>query len=213
MRIFFRLMLLLSIAALFCYCSGSKPKKSVENLKSAFNQESVTAEKYSRFAQKALQEGFDTISQLFIAAAKSEIIHASNYVKVIQKYGGNVGAAEIASFEVKTTAENLQSAINGETFKVLTMYSGFIRDAENEKAPDAAKSFTWASDSEKKHLKYFRQAMATIVNGNETNLPYTWLICPTCGNTYNTTDVKEMCDFCLNKQENFVGYQAKAEGE
>jgi rubrerythrin len=134
-------------------------------------------------------------------------------VKVIEKYGESVGNAEIGSFEVKTTAENLQTAINGENYQVQTMYPKFIRDAEFEKSPDAAKSFTWAQDSEKKHLRYLRLSIATIVKGNEANLPYNWLICPTCGNLYCEADVKDKCDFCLNKYANFVGYQPKPEGE
>jgi rubrerythrin len=213
MIIFYRFILLFSLVMVSAYCTTPKSKKSVEDLKTAFNQESISAEKYGRFAQKAAEEGFDTISQLFLAAEKSELIHASTFVKVIEKYGESVGNAEIGSFEVKSTAENLQTAINGGNYQVQTMYPKFIRDAEFEKVPDAAKSFTWAQDSEKKHLKYFRLSTAAIVKENETNLPYSWLVCPTCGNIYSAADVKDKCDFCLNKYENFVGYQPKPEGE
>lgn len=213
MKTIFQFILFIIIAEIFAQCSASKPKKSDEDLKTAFNNESTAAEKYTKFSQAAMAEGFDTIAKLFDAASKSESIHAVNHWKVLEKYGANVGMAEIGSYEVKTTTENLQAAIISETYEIQTMYPGFIRNAENEKAPEAAKSFTWALDAEKKHLNYYRQASATILKGNETGLAFTWYVCPICGNTYNTTDVKERCDFCLTKQENFIGYTEKPEGE
>ncbi|MCX6236560.1 MAG: rubrerythrin family protein [Bacteroidia bacterium] len=136
MRTIFSFILLLIIAGIFTNCGTSKPKKSIENLRTAFNNESTASEKYAKFAQAAMAERFDTISQLFDAASKSESIHAFNHGKVLEKYGERIGTAEIGSYEVKTTAENLQAAINSETYEMQTMYPGFIRIAENEKAPE-----------------------------------------------------------------------------
>jgi rubrerythrin len=205
MKTIFRFILLIIIAGVFSYCGTPKPKKSFEDLKTAFNNESTASEKYAKFAQTATSEGYDTIAKLFDAASKSESIHAFNLGKVLEKYGQPIGTAEIGSYEVKTTPENLQTAINGETYEMQTMYPGFIRIAENEKAPDAAKSFTWAWNVEKKHLNYYQQAAAAILKGNETGVSYTWYVCPICGNTFNTNDVKEVCDICLTKQVNFIG--------
>jgi rubrerythrin len=211
MRTIFSVIPLIIIAGIFTYCGTPKPKKSFENLKTAFNNESTTSDKYAKFAQIATKEGHDTIAKLFNAVSKSESIHAFNHSKVLEKYGQHIGSAEIGSYEVKTTAENLQTAINGETYDMQTMYPGFIRIAENEKAPEAAKSFTWAWDAEKKHLNYYRLAAAAILKGNETGLSFTWYVCPVCGNIYNPTDVKESCDFCLTKQANFIGYTDRPE--
>jgi rubrerythrin len=206
MKTIIRFTLLITFAIIFTHCSTSKPKKSIENLKTAFNSESTASSKYSKFAQVALTEGFDTIAKLFDAVSKSENIHAFNHGKALEKLGVNAGIAEIGSFEVKTTIENLQTAINGETYEMNTMYTGFIRTAEEEKAPVAGKSFTWAIEAEKKHLNYFRQAAAAVALGNESGLPVDWLVCPTCGNTIRFTDVKDLCDFCLTKKENFIGF-------
>ena len=211
MRTIFRFILLIVIFGVFAHCNTSKSKKSIENLKTAFNNESTASEKYAKFAQTAMKEGFDTIAKLFDAASKSESIHAFNHGKVLEKYGANVGNAEIGSYEVKTTTENLQAAINGETYEMQTMYPLFIRDAEKEKAAEAAKSFTWAWDAEKKHLNYYRFAAASIIKGNETSVSFNWFVCPVCGNTYNLTDLKENCDFCLTKRENFIGYAEYSE--
>ena len=206
MKTIIRSILAITIVVAFTQCNSSKPKKSVEDLKTAFNNESTAAEKYAKFAQTATSEGFDTIAKLFDAASKSESIHAFNHGKGLEKLGQSIGNPEIGSYEVKTTAENLQAAINGETYEMQTMYPGFIRGAENEKAPVAAKSFTWAWDAEKKHLNYYRQAADAIVRGNETGLSFSWYICPICGNTFNDIDIKAKCDFCLTLKENFIGY-------
>ena len=203
--------LLIIIAGTFWQCGNSQPKKSIEDLRTALNTESTTAEKYARFSQKAMEEGFDTIAKLFEAVSKSESIHAVNHGKVLEKLEKKVTIAVTGTFEVKTTAENLETAINGETYDLQTMYPGFIRNSENEKAPDAAKSYTWAREAEKKHLYYYQQASAAILKGNESGLSFTWYVCPTCGNTYNPTDLKSSCDFCLTKQENFIGYTEKPE--
>ena len=213
MKTIIRFIPLIFVAVAFVQCNASKPKKSIEDLKTAYNNESTASEKYAKFAQTATSEGFDTIAKLFDAASKSESIHAVNHRKVLEKYGGNVGDAEIAGFEVKTTSENLQAAINSETYQMQTIYPEFIRDAEHEKAPEAAKSFTWAWDAEKKHLSYYRQAAASILKGNETGLSFTWYVCPICGNTYNSTDLKANCDFCLTKQQNFIGYTENPDGK
>jgi len=211
MKTIFHFILLIVIALVFGQCSNSKPKKSIEDLKTALNDESTDAAKYAKFAQVAVEEGFDTIAGLFEATSKSEKIHALNHKKALEKLGENVEVASIGSYEVKTTAENIQASITGETYELQTMYPGFLRNAEKEQAPQAAKSFTWAWDAEKKHLGYYRQAALAIQKGNETGLSFTWYVCPVCGNMYNSKDIKEICDFCLNKQENFIGYTEKPE--
>jgi rubrerythrin len=211
MKTIFRFLLLVVVAGVFAHCNTSKPKKAVENLKAAFNNEATASAKYAKYAQAATSEGFDTIAKLFDAVSKSESIHALNYGKVLEKYGTSAGNPEIGSYEVKSTAENLQTAITSETSEIQKMYPGFIRNAENEKAPEAAKSFTWAWDAEKKHLNYYKLAASAIVKGNEAGLSCVWYVCPTCGNTYNPTDVKANCDFCLTKQENFIGYTEEGE--
>ena len=206
MNVFFRWITFVVLAGFFLQCNSLKPVKTIENLRIAFNNESTASVKYSKFAQIALSEGFDTISRLFDATSESANIQANNHRKVLEKFGGNPGLAEISGFDVKTTADNLQAAINSEAYQMQTMYPNFIRDAENEKAPEAGKSFTWAWDTGKKHINYYRKALATVSKGNESGLPNLWFVCPVCGNTYNQKDLKPVCDFCLAKQESFIGY-------
>jgi rubrerythrin len=187
-------------------CHNSKSKKAVDDLAAAINSEYTSSEKYAKFAQTAVAEGFDTLARLFEATSKSESIHAINHSKILAEFTGNPGTVLIGSYEIKTTAENLQNAINGETFDMQKMYPGFIRDAEKELAAPAAKTFTLALLSEIKHLDYYRQASTALANGNENGLSFDWYICPVCGNIYNPTDLKDICDLCLTKKDQFIGY-------
>ena len=146
-----------------------------------------------------------TLSRLFDAVAESKNIEANNHRKVLEKYGTTAGLAEIGTFEVKTTPENIKVTINNLAYEVQTLYPGFIRTAEEEKAPDGGRSFTWVREAGKKHLGYFRKAAQSISAGNESCIPATWLICPLCGYTYTPETVKPVCEFCLTKQERFIG--------
>lgn len=193
------------VAALMMSCSKT-PVKTIENLKTAYNGESTASAKYAQFAAKAAEEGFDTIAKMFLATSKAEAIHAENHKKVLEKLGQKIDAPTLDQFEVKTTAENLADAINGESYEVETMYPGFIAVADSEKCEDARKSFTWAIDTEKKHQEFYKKALQTITAGNETGLALVWLVCPVCGNTYDEATVKPECDFCMTKQEKFFKF-------
>lgn len=206
MTLISRLVFTLTVFIALVQCNNLKPIKSLEDLRAAYNNESTVAEKYEKYALAAKNEGFDTIAQLFIAVAKSERIHAINHSKVIEKFGLESGIGVIGSFDVKSTSENLKEAIKSESFDMQTVYQGYIREAEREKAPEIARSFTWARNSEKKHLLYFSRASSIISKGNETNLPFVWYICSGCGNMYTIADVKDKCEFCLTRQEDFIGY-------
>ena len=203
--------LILTITLFFPGCNTYRPKKSKEDLRIAFNLESTNTEKYSKYAQAATREGLDTIAQLFEAFSKSESIHAANHGKVLEKFGGDTANPEIGAFEVKSTTENLKAAIKGATFDMQTIYPVYIRDAEQEKIPEIARSFIWAWNGEKKQFVYLSRAQAALNKMSQVNLPYIWLVCPTCGNTFSISDVKAVCDFCLTKQDNFIGYRKTAD--
>ena len=136
----------------------TKPVKTIENLKAAYNGESTASAKYAAFAEKAKAEGFDTVAVMFLATSKAEAIHAANHLKVLEKLGDKIEGPQIGTFDVMSTTENLADAIKGETYEIETMYPGFISAAETEKVSDAVKSFTWANDTEKKHQAFYKKS-------------------------------------------------------
>ena len=181
----------------------TKPAKSIEGLKAAYNGESTASAKYAKFAEAAKKEGLNNIAKMFLSTSRAEAIHAANHKKVLTKLGETVGAPEIGKFEVKTTAENLADASKGETYEITIMYPGFIKSAEAEKQKGAIKSFTWAMDTEKKHNDFYQKALGALKAGTEKTFPGEWYVCPVCGNTYDGATLSQGCDFCMTPKEKY----------
>lgn len=196
---------IIALVSLFAFssCTQTKPVKTVENLKAGIKGETTASAKYAAFAQKAREEGNDTIAKLFDAASKAEAIHAANHSKVLEGLGEKMDEFT-PEFEVKTTVENLQSAIDGESYEVSTMYPQFIADAEAEKVDKALQSFYWASDTEKKHQEFYTKAIEALNAKTENILPFEYLICPVCGNTYDKANTDDQCAFCQTGKDKFI---------
>jgi len=92
--------------------------KTDENLKAAFAGESQANRLYLAFAQKAEEEGFTQAAKLFKAAAEAETIHALNHVRI--------------TGQVKSTIDNLGTAVSGETFEFKKMYPEYLAIAKQE---------------------------------------------------------------------------------
>jgi rubrerythrin len=187
----------------FTGCKQSNPVKTIENLKAGIKGETTASAKYAAFALKAKEENFNAIAKLFEAASKAESIHAANHKKVLDELGVKMDEFK-PEFEVKTTAENLQTAIDGESYEATTMYPQFLADAKAEKVHKATKSFTWAFDTEKKHLQFYMKALEALKEKIESTLPIEYAVCPICGNTYDKSAMDKKCAFCQTSKEKFI---------
>src|SRR5512137_501757 len=150
--------------------------KAEQDLKEAFAGESQANRKYLAFAKQAEKEGFTQVAKLFRAAAEAETIHAHNHLRAL---GG-----------IRSTRDNLQEAISGETHEFMNMYPQMIADAELEGADQARRSFTFANAVEKVHAGLYQKALDTLGAATET---YDYYICPVCGHTVE----KEAPDSCV----------------
>jgi rubrerythrin len=200
-----RTILLFAFAGLIALsgCTKVKPVKTIENLKAGIIGETTASAKYAAFAQKAREEGNDTIAKLFDAASKAESIHAANHTKVLESLGEKMDAFT-PEFEVKTTSENLQAGMEGENYEINTMYPQFLADATAEKVDKAVKSFTWAMDTEKKHHEFYVKALAALNANEEYTLAFEYAVCPICGNTYEKATMDEKCAFCQTGMDKFI---------
>jgi rubrerythrin len=143
---------------------------------------------------------------MFMATSKAESIHAANHKKVLEKLGAKIEGPEIGKFEVLTTKENIADALKGETGEIESMYPGFIETANKEKATDAVKSFSWAIDTEKKHQAFYQKALDALNAGGEKSLSANWFVCPVCGNTFESGNVSNACDFCMTPKDKFISF-------
>ncbi len=203
-----RNILILALVSLmvFSACNQAKPVKTIKNLKAGIIGETTASAKYAAFALKAKAEGKISIANLFEAASKAEGIHAANHKKVLDGLGEKMEDFK-PEFEVKTTAENLQAAITGESYEVATMYPQFLADANSENVEKATKSFKWALDTEKKHKDFYSKALEALNSNAENTLPLGYSVCPVCGNTYDIANADAHCAFCQTAQDKFFVFK------
>ncbi|NCO83195.1 MAG: rubrerythrin [Nitrospirae bacterium CG_4_10_14_3_um_filter_44_29] len=154
------------------------------NLKEAFAGESQANRKYLAFAKKAEDEGFKQIARLFRAAAEAETVHAHNHLREL---GG-----------IKSTKENLEEAVNGESYEFQKMYPQMIKDAGVEGIKGALRSFNFANEVEKIHAELYRKALENI--GKNPAVDY--YVCQVCGNTVEGEPPDE-CPICGAKKKMF----------
>jgi len=166
-----------------------KMSKSVDNLQTAFAGESMANRRYLAFAKKADQAGFPQIARLFRAAAAAETVHATNHLRAMDG--------------IKETAENLQVAIAGENYEVVSMYPTMLTEAQTEGDKRAAQSFNYAWQTEKIHEALYREAADTLGTGKD--LPESeYYICPVCGHTHRgKLEQGGRCPICNTPFEKF----------
>ena len=163
---------------------------TLKNLQSAYNGESNANVMYLAFAQKADQEGYKQVGSLFRAAAKAEEIHRDNHAKVIKAMGG-VPENNITTPEVKTTAENLATAIKGESYERDTMYPNFISQAKAENNPAALQTLNYAMMAEAQHAKFYTEAKGNLTAWQAQTSPF--YVCNTSGETFITEQETSAC--------------------
>jgi len=174
--------------------------KSLANLEAAYQGESNAHARYLAFAEKADEEGYGQVASLFRAAARAEQIHAANHAEVIKQLGGEA-AAKIEAPDVKSTAENLQAAIKGESYERDTMYPEFIATARQERARDAIRSFNYAQTAEAEHAKLYQQALDNLEAMRGAGRDY--YVCTVCGMTTTNLDFAK-CASCFSPKEKYV---------
>ncbi len=159
--------------------------KTENNLNEAFAGESQANRRYLAYAERAEDEFLHGVAKLFRAVAAAETIHAHKHLRTA---GG-----------VKTTKENLQDAIAGESHEFKTMYPKMIVEAQEEGQKSAEISFNHANEVEKIHAKLYAEALA-----DPENFPVKdYYLCKICG--YTVADaIPDQCPVCgANKKAFF----------
>jgi len=161
---------------------------TMDNVKEAFAGESQANRKYLAFAKQAEADGFPQIARLFRAAAEAETVHAHAHLRVM---GG-----------VKSTAVNLQTAIDGEAAEFTQMYPKFVIEAEAEGNKAALLAFKHAMAVEKIHHNLYSAALKALQGGKD--LPATPMyVCPVCGYTV-AGGAPDKCPICGAPQKAFM---------
>ncbi|BHH86182.1 rubrerythrin family protein [Desulforhopalus sp. 52FAK] len=160
---------------------------TTDNLKEAFAGESQANQKYKAFAKRAEKDGFANIAKLFRTTAEAERIHAEGHLKALEM--------------IASTAENLQSAIDGETFEFEEMYPPML-DKAQEDGHKAKTMFKFAVDAEEVHAIIYKKALEAVKNGVDMDVS-DFQLCPVCG-YIEVGSIPEKCPVCGAKGKVFV---------
>jgi len=159
-----------------------------EDLKEAFAGESQANQKYRAFAKKAEAEGFKNVAKLFKTTAEAERIHAEGHLKALDMIG--------------STADNLKSAIEGETYEFTKMYPPMYDNAvkENHKAKTM---FKFALEAEKLHANLYSKALEAVKSGKDIETDKI-LLCQFCGYIAFGDDIPDKCPICGADKSKFI---------
>jgi len=131
-----------------------KGSKTEKNLKDAFAGESQANRRYLYFAQKADIEGYNDVAAVFRSTAEGETGHAHGHLEFLEAIGDPVTDKPIGP-----TADNLKSAIAGETHEYTDMYPGMAKAARSEGFDEIADWFETLAKAERSHAGRFQKAL------------------------------------------------------
>ena len=165
-------------------------KMSEQNLKDAFAGESQAHMKYLAFADKAEKDNFPNVARLFRANSFAEQIHATNHLRTLSGIG--------------KTEENLEEAIEGETFEVEEMYPAYISVAQEQQEKSAETMTKWALAAEKVHAGLYQKAKEAVEKGQDLGSEPIQ-VCQVCGFTVEG-DAPDVCPVCNSPKEKFTSF-------
>ena len=183
-------------------CCGTEMEMITENLTlvnllKAFAGESQARNKYEYFAKVAQKEGYRDIAEHFQRAANNEKVHAKLELALHNRM---VSDSENSFGDTK---ENLQCAIDGESYENITMYPDFAQIAKDEGHKEAARLFSGIGKIEVEHENMFKmllerlEADAEFVSDDEEE---EW-ICEVCGHVHRGKKALKACPVCKHPQE------------
>ncbi|MEM2970237.1 MAG: rubrerythrin family protein [Candidatus Bathyarchaeia archaeon] len=162
-------------------------KMTEDNLKIAFAGESQAHMRYLIFARKAEEEGYLNVARLFRAIAYAEQVHATNHYDVLGMIRGS--------------SDNLQVAIDGETYEVNEMYPAYNAVAKLQEEKGAQRTTDWALQAENVHAGMYQKAKQAVARGEDIKLD-TIYICDICGYTVEG-EAPSRCPVCGASKDKF----------
>lgn len=173
-----------------------KGTRTEHNLLAAFAGESQARSRYTLFAQKAIEEGYRQIAEIFMITAEQELQHAKQFFSRLE--GGMVEIkGGYPAGVVADTMTNLREAAAGEREEWSSLYSDFAETARAEGFNDVAVMFKNVASVEVEHEKRYLELLARLESGTEfaDTEAVDWQ-CRRCGWVHNSTAAPNRCPVC-----------------
>lgn len=165
--------------------------KTLENLKTAFAGEAQALTKYYAYAEKAADEGYQEISEVFKNTAKNETAHAHLWLSLIA--GG-----------IPSTDKALQNAAGGEHYEWSEMYKEYAETARNEGFNNIAALFDMVASVENSHEQRYLAMREQLISGKVfTEDGETLWLCRNCGYIHHGKNPPKICPVCKKPQGYF----------
>lgn len=173
-----------------------KGTRTEHNLLASFAGESQARSRYTLFAQKALEEGYQQIAAIFLETAEQELSHAKLFFSRLEGGSVEITAAYPAGV-VADTKTNLAEAAAGEREEWSDLYENFAGVAREEGFPEIAALFTLVAKVEVEHEKRYMRVLERLENGMEFSSPepIEWQ-CRKCGYVHTGKTAPKKCPVC-----------------
>ncbi len=169
-----------------------KGSKTEANLWAAFSGESQARNKYSYYASKARQEGYNQIAEIFEETSGNEKEHAKIWFKLLHD-------------GMPDTVTNLLDAAGGEHYEWTEMYAEFAKTAKEEGFVKIAYLFEAVAAIEKEHEERYRKLHENLTSGVvfKREEKAMW-ICANCGHVHYGYAAPEKCPVCDHPKAYFA---------
>jgi len=169
-----------------------KGSKTEQNLAAAFAGESMARNKYTYYASKAKEEGYNQIAEIFEESADNEKEHAKIWFKLLH------------GEKVPETLKNLKDAACGENFEYTAMYPDFAKEAKEEGFTKIAALFEMVAEIEREHEQRYVRLIENVSESKVFTKESTvkW-ICANCGHELEAENAPELCPVCSHPKAYF----------
>ncbi len=173
-----------------------KGTRTEQNLLAAFAGESQARSRYTLFAHKAKEEGYEQIAEIFMITAEQELSHAKQFFSRLEGGSVEIRAAYPAGM-VADTMTNLAEAAAGEREEWSMLYSDFAEVAREEGFPEVAVLFNNVAKVEIEHEKRYNKLLERLSEGREfsESQPIEWQ-CRMCGYVHTGNKAPGKCPVC-----------------
>jgi len=164
--------------------------------------------RYTEYARKAQQEGYHGIAYLFVSFASAEMIHATNFGRILTRLRVEVQPIAKPKFSVGSTRDNLLAAAATEAQSVDEYYPKLLERIQAEGFEDALNAVRFAWGTEKQHrdkigqIQRWSPAFFEQVAKNIDKKTGQYFVCQICGNTVNAVPMG-VCPVCKNPSSHF----------
>lgn len=181
-----------------------KGSQTEKNLLKSFAGESQARGRYTMFAKKAIEEGYEQIAALFLETADNERVHAEIFFNYLTSGEALEITAAYPAGIVGTTLDNLKAAACGENEEYTDLYPKFAEVADSEGFKAVAASYRLIASVEAEHEKRYLKLAENLSKGEvfTKNGKVRWK-CRECGYVHEGDAAPGVCPTCKKPQSYF----------